>query len=113
MFKRVSNYKLFVNLLVLFNKMQFKIYLFNKTKLEINFNYFREALRGTLRYGSGPRSSQRYTALWLGRPDRFRKGAKSASGVPGPKSALRGSKWTTFAPGIFQPFELRNSSLIQ
>ena len=30
--------------------MQFKIFLFNKTKLEINFNYFREALRGTLNY---------------------------------------------------------------
>ena len=37
-------------MLILFNKMQFKIFLFNKTKLEINFNYFREALRATLKY---------------------------------------------------------------
>ena len=45
--------------------------------------------------------------------NRFRKGAKSASGVPGPKSTPRGSKSTTFSKGICQAFELRNSSLIQ
>ena len=30
--------------------------------------------------------------------------AKSGSGAPGPKSAPRGSKSTTFANGFFQPF---------
>ena len=39
--------------------------------------------------------------------------AKSGSGAPGPKSAPFDTKSATFAPGIFQPFELRNSSLIQ
>ena len=37
--------------------------------------------------------------------NRFRKGAKSASGAPGPKSAPRGSKSTTFGKGIFQSFQ--------
>ena len=39
--------------------------------------------------------------------------AKSGSGAPGPKSAPFDTKSATFAPGIFQPFEPRNSSLIQ
>ena len=52
MFKNASNYKLFVNLMILFNKMLHKIILFSKMLHEIRFNC-REALRGTLRYGSG------------------------------------------------------------
>ena len=40
--------------------------------------------------------------------NRFRKGAKSASGAPGPKSAPRGSKSTTFGKGVFQSFSLRS-----
>ena len=32
------------------------------------------------------------------------KSIKTASGAPRPKSAPRGSKSTTFAKGIFQPF---------
>ena len=44
--------------------------------------------------------------------DRSRIGAKSASGVPGPKSAPRGSKSTTLSKGICQPFEHRNTFLI-
>ena len=39
--------------------------------------------------------------------NRFRKGAKSASGVPGPESAPRGSKSTTFGKGFFQSFNLQ------
>ena len=39
--------------------------------------------------------------------DRSRIGAKSASGAPGPKSAPRGSKSTTFAKGNFQLFNLQ------
>ena len=39
--------------------------------------------------------------------DRSRIGAKSASGAPGPKSAPRGSKSTTFAKGFFQLFNLQ------
>ena len=38
--------------------------------------------------------------------NRFRIGAKSASGAPGPKSAPRGSTSTTFGKGIFQSFNL-------
>ena len=34
--------------------------------------------------------------------------AKSGSGAPGPESAPRGTKSTTFAKGIFQPFNLPN-----
>ena len=40
-------------------------------------------------------------------------GAKSGSGGPGPKSVPRDTKSATFAPGVFQPLEVRNSSLIQ
>ena len=39
--------------------------------------------------------------------NRFRKGAKSASGAPGPKIAPRGSKSVTFAQGLFQLFNLQ------
>ena len=39
--------------------------------------------------------------------NRFRKGAKSASGALGPKSAPRGSKSVTFAQGLFQFFNLQ------
>ena len=39
--------------------------------------------------------------------------AKSGSGAPGPKTSNLNTKSITFAMGIFQPFELRNSSLIQ
>ena len=38
--------------------------------------------------------------------DRIRIGAKSASGTPGPKSAPRGTKSTTFAHVFFQQFNL-------
>ena len=38
---------------------------------------------------------------------RSRIGAKSGSGAPGPKSAPRRSKSTTFAKGIFQLFNLQ------
>ena len=41
------------------------------------------------------------------------KPSKSGYSAPGPESAARGSKSTTFAKGALQPFELRNSSLIQ
>ena len=41
--------------------------------------------------------------------NRFRKGAKSASGAPGPKSAPRGSKSTTFAKGFVQLFNLKKT----
>ena len=43
--------------------------------------------------------------------NRFRKGAKSASGFPGPKSAPRGSKPTTFGKGIFQSFNLQKFAM--
>ena len=36
----------------------------------------------------------------------IRNRAKSGSGAPGPESAPRGAKSTTFAEGIFQPFNL-------
>ena len=39
--------------------------------------------------------------------------AKSGSGAPGPKRAEFDTKSITFAMGIFQPFEPRNSFLIQ
>ena len=39
--------------------------------------------------------------------------AKSGFGAPGLKRAPRHTKPATFAKGIFEPFELRNSSLIQ
>ena len=39
--------------------------------------------------------------------------AKSGSGAPVPQSAPFDIKSITFAMGIFQPFEPRNSSLIQ
>ena len=32
---------------------------------------------------------------------------KSGSGAPGPESASRGTKSTTFAQGMFQPFNLQ------
>ena len=41
------------------------------------------------------------------------KWPKSGSGAPGPESAPRGTKSTTFATEIFQPSNFRNSFLIQ
>ena len=43
--------------------------------------------------------------------NRFRKGAKLASGAPGPKRAPRGSKSTTFGKGIFQSFNLQKFAM--
>ena len=42
----------------------------------------------------------------LKRKTSIRNRAKSGSGAPGPESALRGTKSTTFAKGIFQPLNL-------
>ena len=39
-------------------------------------------------------------------PSRTLNRAKSGSGAPGPKSALRDTKSTTFAKGFFQPSNL-------
>ena len=44
--------------------------------------------------------------LEIASPSRTLNRAKSGSGAPGPKSALRDTKSTTFAKGFFQPSNL-------
>ena len=43
--------------------------------------------------------------------NRFRKGPRSGSGAPGPKSVPRGSKSTTFAKGNVQLFNLQKVAM--